>query len=167
MWIKFNSSSGDNAALKVGVGKINAITGKPWKSKYIANKVKYQNYCAIPKQPWLDGINAGKDMIRQFVAMPLGQGYTVEAQVKKMLKEKKDENEKADKEENNMDQDEAKEKDHDKEGDANGSDKEKDEEDFETVGGIQIAVYPRFNENIHISEYERHYNLKMLNLEIF
>ena len=32
-------------------------------------------------QPWLDGINAGNGFIRQFVAMPLGMGYTVEGQV--------------------------------------------------------------------------------------
>ncbi|MCA9977967.1 MAG: hypothetical protein KC413_19535, partial [Anaerolineales bacterium] len=30
---------------------------------------------------WLDGINAGDGFIRQFVAMPLGMGYTVEAQI--------------------------------------------------------------------------------------
>ncbi|HEY7545931.1 MAG TPA: hypothetical protein VID27_13650, partial [Blastocatellia bacterium] len=32
-------------------------------------------------QPWLDGINAGEGYIKQFVAMPLGMGYTVEAQM--------------------------------------------------------------------------------------
>src|SRR6185312_8054871 len=32
-------------------------------------------------QPWLDGICAGKGTIRQFVATPLGMGYTVEGQV--------------------------------------------------------------------------------------
>ena len=35
----------------------------------------------VPAQPWLDGINAGDGFIRQFVAMPLGMGYTVEGQV--------------------------------------------------------------------------------------
>ena len=35
----------------------------------------------VPPQPWLDGINAGDGLIRQFVAMPLGMGYTVEGQV--------------------------------------------------------------------------------------
>ena len=65
-------------AIKIGIGKINAITGKPWKSKRISNTIKDQNYCVLPKQPWLDGINCGNGYIRQFVAMPLGQGYTVE-----------------------------------------------------------------------------------------
>ena len=34
-----------------------------------------------PPQPWLDGFNTGTAEIKQFVAMPLGQGYTVEKQV--------------------------------------------------------------------------------------
>ena len=34
-----------------------------------------------PPQPWLDGINAGENYIRQFVAMPLGEGYAVEGQI--------------------------------------------------------------------------------------
>ena len=34
---------------------------------------------ACSDQPWLDGFNAGGDVIRQFVAMPMGQGYGVEA----------------------------------------------------------------------------------------
>lgn len=34
-----------------------------------------------PRQPWLDGINSGDGYIRQFVAMKLGEGYTVEKQV--------------------------------------------------------------------------------------
>ena len=36
----------------------------------------------VPDQMWLDGINSGKKgIIKQFVAMPLGMGYTVEGQV--------------------------------------------------------------------------------------
>src|SRR5918999_422736 len=34
-----------------------------------------------PLPPWLGGINAGDGFIRQFVAMPLGMGYTVEGQI--------------------------------------------------------------------------------------
>jgi hypothetical protein len=40
-----------------------------------------QDYVTIPDQPWLDGFNVGKGQIRQFVAMPLGDGYTVEEQI--------------------------------------------------------------------------------------
>jgi hypothetical protein len=39
------------------------------------------SYAVCPDQPWLDGINAGDGFIRQFVAMPLGMGYTIEGQV--------------------------------------------------------------------------------------
>ena len=35
----------------------------------------------LPKQPWLDGFSIGEGLIRQFVAMPLGNGYTVEEQL--------------------------------------------------------------------------------------
>lgn len=39
------------------------------------------DYMVAPKQPWLDGFNVGKGVIRQFVAVPLDSGYTVEEQV--------------------------------------------------------------------------------------
>ena len=76
MWMSFSASKA--CAIKVGVGKINAVTGKAWRSKNIAFGKAEQNYCPLPKQLWLDGINAGNGYIRQFVAMPLGKGYTVE-----------------------------------------------------------------------------------------
>jgi len=45
-------------------------------------KKKGENdYIVIPDQPWLDGINNGDGTVKQFVAMPLGSGYTVEGQV--------------------------------------------------------------------------------------
>jgi hypothetical protein len=34
-----------------------------------------------PEQPWLDGFAIEKGVIRQFVAIPLGNGYSVEEQV--------------------------------------------------------------------------------------
>jgi hypothetical protein len=37
-----------------------------------------QDYVVCPEQLWLDGINAGAGTVRQFVAMPLGAGYSVE-----------------------------------------------------------------------------------------
>ncbi len=40
-----------------------------------------QDYVVLPDQPWLDGFNVGSGRIRQFVAMPLGEGYTAEEQV--------------------------------------------------------------------------------------
>ena len=35
----------------------------------------------IPEQSWLDGYCIEKDIIRQFVAMPLGSGYSAEEQI--------------------------------------------------------------------------------------
>ena len=40
-----------------------------------------QDYVVVPEQPWLDGYCVEKGVIRQFVAMPLGSGYTAEEQV--------------------------------------------------------------------------------------
>ncbi len=76
MWLSFSAS--EPAALQVGVGKVCAVSGLPW----IEHLVKEpQNYVSLPDQPWLDGINAGDGFIRQFVAVPLGLGATVEGQV--------------------------------------------------------------------------------------
>jgi hypothetical protein len=35
----------------------------------------------VPEQPWLDGFCVAQDVVRQFVAMPLGSGYSVEEQI--------------------------------------------------------------------------------------
>lgn len=78
MWMNFSCPSWRPRALQVGVGKVCAVTGKPWSGTLTAKK---QNYLTLPGQPWLDGIANGKGTIRQFVAMPLGMGYTVEGQV--------------------------------------------------------------------------------------
>ena len=78
LWMRFDGAYHKPNAVKVGVGKVDALTGKPFTMVLDERK---QNYLVAPQQPWLDGINAGDGMIRQFVAMPLGQGYTVEGQV--------------------------------------------------------------------------------------
>ena len=76
MWLRFAAAA--PAALRVGIGKVCAVSGKPW-SGALARKP--QNYLALPRQPWLDGINSGTGTVRQFVAVPLGLGATVEGQV--------------------------------------------------------------------------------------
>jgi hypothetical protein len=65
-------------AVKVATGKINSVSGKPWQKGLQQNP---QDYLITPEQPWLDGYNVGKGLIRQFVAMPLGKGYSVEEQI--------------------------------------------------------------------------------------
>lgn len=79
MWLRFNSiRNWKPNALKIAIGKVNAVSGEPWDQHLTTDK---EDYMVCPPQPWLDGINAGDGFIKQFVAMPLGMGYTVEAQV--------------------------------------------------------------------------------------
>ncbi|MCH5671399.1 hypothetical protein [Streptomyces gilvus] len=77
MWLSF-SGTAEPAALQVGVGKVCAVSGEPWSDRLSRDP---QNYLVLPRQPWLDGINSGKGTVRQFVAVPLGLGATVEGQV--------------------------------------------------------------------------------------
>ncbi|MET7637250.1 hypothetical protein [Streptomyces sp. NPDC005438] len=76
MWLSFGSS--EPAALQIGVGKVCAVSGEPWSDHLVRDP---QNYVVLPRQPWLDGINSGQGTVRQFVAVPLGMGATVEGQV--------------------------------------------------------------------------------------
>ncbi|QTE02604.1 hypothetical protein [Streptomyces cyanogenus] len=77
MWLSFTGTT-EPAALQVGVGKVCAVSGEPWRGRLSRRP---QNYVVLPRQPWLDGINSGKGTVRQFVAVPLGLGATVEGQV--------------------------------------------------------------------------------------
>ena len=76
MWISFRTSY--PMALKVAAGKVNAVTGEAWSRDLVADP---QDYLVVPSQPWLDGFCVAKGTIRQFVAMPLGQGFTAEEQL--------------------------------------------------------------------------------------
>ena len=76
MWLRFHASY--PLAIKVAAGKINAITGNAWSNTLCAEP---QDYLVVPSQPWLDGFCVTKGTIRQFVAMPLGEGYTAEEQL--------------------------------------------------------------------------------------
>jgi|GEM_PF-561364 len=78
LFLQFEGDSNRPMISKVCVGEINVITGQLYSENLSAHK---QDYVVIPSQKWLDGINNGNGTVRQFVAMPLGQGYTVEAQV--------------------------------------------------------------------------------------
>lgn len=76
MWLDFDTEY--PMAIKVAAGKIDALTGESWTN---ALSESPQNYLALPEQPWLDGFCVGKGTVRQFVAMPLGQGHTAEEQL--------------------------------------------------------------------------------------
>ena len=78
LWLGFRAAAWKPNAVKITVGGVNVISGKLDHS-YTLNEP--QDYIVSPEQIWLDGINAGHGTIRQFVAMPLGLGYTVESLV--------------------------------------------------------------------------------------
>ena len=88
MWINFEAKQ--PFAVMVFLGGVNAISGEhmadiPATLMRRENKVTksetIQNYVVIPDQDWIDGIANDQGIVRQFVAMPLGAGYSVEAQV--------------------------------------------------------------------------------------
>jgi len=84
LWLNYNSEylldrgNGYPFAIKVATGKINAVTGHNWSDGLKQNP---QDYMVSTEQPWLDGYCVEKGYIRQFVAMPLGAGYSAEEQI--------------------------------------------------------------------------------------
>ena len=79
LWLAFYDSAWWHpVAVKVGIGGVDAITGRKFTGKLHRRP---QDYVVAPEQPWLDGIKSGKGTIRQFVAARLGEGLTVEAQI--------------------------------------------------------------------------------------
>lgn len=84
LWLNFHgeeSADRDSAypfAIRVATGKIDAVTGKAWVPGL---EPRPQNYLVHPGQPWLDGYCVERGVIRQFVAMPLGEAYTAEEQI--------------------------------------------------------------------------------------
>ncbi|KAH8734509.1 hypothetical protein BGZ61DRAFT_503188 [Ilyonectria robusta] len=69
---------------------VNAISGEPVvenaattlrrRQKLSQNK-PIQDYVVVPDQKWLDGIANSTGQVRQFVAMSMGSGHSIEAQV--------------------------------------------------------------------------------------
>ena len=83
LWLNFSTSYVEDQgsypfAIKVATGKSNAVSGEQWSEGL---QRQPQDYVVAPKQPWLDGYCVEKGVIRQFVAMPLGSGYTAEEQL--------------------------------------------------------------------------------------
>jgi hypothetical protein len=76
LWLGFHGVAWHPNAVKVGIGGMNALSGQPFDCVLEADP---QDYLVVPEQPWLDGMKTGQGTVRQFVAMPLGLGYTVEA----------------------------------------------------------------------------------------
>ncbi len=82
MWLMFRSLPEDPwgypCAIKIATGKISAISGESWVQGLNRDP---QDYLVVPDQPWLDGYCVETGVIRQFVAMPLGEGYSAEEQI--------------------------------------------------------------------------------------
>ncbi len=84
MWLSFESADDEERdtsypfAVQIATGKVNAVTGGPWREGLGGAP---QDYMVVPTQPWLDGFCVEKGVVRQFVAMPLGAGYTAEEQI--------------------------------------------------------------------------------------
>jgi hypothetical protein len=79
MWISFQSRKREKYAVRVFVGGVNAISGRLWDAPRPVDAK--QDYVVVPPQMWLDGIAVGKGTVGQFVAMPIGSGYSVEKQI--------------------------------------------------------------------------------------
>lgn len=76
LWLGFHAATWKPNAVKVAVGRINAISGEANDEVLHTDP---QDYLVCPDQPWLDGIHTNQASVRQFVAMPLGLGYTIES----------------------------------------------------------------------------------------
>ncbi|HEU4727024.1 MAG TPA: hypothetical protein VFT22_04025 [Kofleriaceae bacterium] len=92
IWLLFSSDHPLPHAVKVACGGINALSGRPltrrlvrpvrpglWRRMLGAETA--QDYAVCPPQQFIDGFNTGHHSVRQFVAVPLGEGKTVEAQL--------------------------------------------------------------------------------------
>jgi len=78
MWMSFESTI--PCAVKIVSGSVNALTGERDLRELDSDP---QNYVVVPDQPWLDGFKINKGTVRQFVAMPVGSGFTVSEQLAK------------------------------------------------------------------------------------
>lgn len=88
MWI--NVKANCPFAIRIYLGGVNAVSGEPAletqktlirRRERMAQRKSIQDYVVAPRQLWLDGIAGADATVRQFVAMPFGSGYSVEAQI--------------------------------------------------------------------------------------
>lgn len=88
MWVRFEAR--DKFAVRVYIGGVNAISGESYletdktatrRYKLLSEKKTIQDYIVTPQQLWLDGVASADGAVRQFIAMPLHSGYSVEVQI--------------------------------------------------------------------------------------
>ncbi|KAH8817860.1 hypothetical protein DL96DRAFT_1751790 [Flagelloscypha sp. PMI_526] len=77
MWISI-SAPDSAAAIKISAGGINVISGNKQDE---SPQIGVQDYIVGHKQQWLDGFATEPGVVRQFVSMKLGHGFTVEEQL--------------------------------------------------------------------------------------
>jgi hypothetical protein len=96
MWINFESKKSPYL-VNIYCGGVNAVSGASPMDTFTAKlrqiKIftesperderlrRLQDYIVLPDQPWLDGFATADGIVKQFVAMPFGSGYSVEAQI--------------------------------------------------------------------------------------
>ncbi len=81
LWLQFGSRDINRQgqypfAVKISAGKVSALTGEEWK-----DGLQPKDYAVIPNQPWLDGYVVEEGVVRQFIAAPLGSGFSAEEQI--------------------------------------------------------------------------------------
>lgn len=81
MWINFRGEYSKPTAVKVGAGKVCAVTGQPWNDTLTKSPQNYMVVGGSSGQSWLDGFKTKDGSVSQFIAMKLGGGYTAEAQI--------------------------------------------------------------------------------------
>lgn len=88
MWINFSAKR--PFMIKIYAGGVNVVSGEHSveteetmrrRRDLAAKKKNTQDYVVVPGQRWLDGFAVSPGVVRQFVAMPMGSGYSVEAQL--------------------------------------------------------------------------------------
>lgn len=79
LWLAFDAAPGRPAAVTIGAGGINVVSGETWVPALAPSP---QDYVVCPPQLWVDGVNVREGEVRQFVCAPLGEGATVEAQLR-------------------------------------------------------------------------------------
>ena len=88
MWINFDSSG--PFLVKIYAGDVNVISGEPGVECHdtIERRLalhsegkSLQDYIVTPEQDWLDGIATAAGVVKQFVAVNMGSGSSIEAQI--------------------------------------------------------------------------------------
>ncbi|KAF7943367.1 hypothetical protein EAE96_011294 [Botrytis aclada] len=86
LWIKFHAYKTSRFAVKVFVDGINVLSEESRHCEIepvepVAESDVKQDYLVVPGQRWLDGVVRTNGTVMQFVTVPTGSGYSVEAQI--------------------------------------------------------------------------------------